>query len=76
MIEMSYKGEKYDYGDQGKQGFDIETKMVMKEEDVSIADIIEAAAKLMNIATYRVTVDKIREACNELEEMYGNDRII
>ena len=76
MIEMSYKGKSYDYGNVGKQRFDIETKIVMEEKDTGVVDVIEAVAKLMNIATYKITVDTIRRACDELEEEYGNDRII
>lgn len=75
MIKMSYKGENYNYGMTGRQEYDIETKIKMTK-DCSATDVIEAIAKLMNIATYRVDVKTLRRICDELEEEYGDDRII
>lgn len=74
MIKMSFKEDKYFY-DIGSQPYDISTKIEM-DPDCSVKDIIEAVARLMNIATYRVTVETLREACDEIEEEYGSDRII
>ena len=76
MFEMSYEGKSYNYGEVGSQNYDIKTQVKITEENASPVDIIEAIAKLMNIATYTVTVDTIRKACDELEEEYGGNRII
>ena len=75
MIKMTYEGKKYDYGTVGSQMYDIETKIEM-DEDCSIDDVIIAIAKLMNIATYNVSVNTIRSACDRIEEEYGDGRII
>lgn len=75
MIKMTYDGKKYNYGVNGSQMYDIETKIEM-DEDCSATDIIIAIAKLMNIATYNVSVNTIRNACDYIEEEYGNGRII
>lgn len=75
MIKMTYEGKKYDYGTVGSQMYDIETKIEM-DEDCSVDDVIIAIAKLMNIATYHVSVNTIRSACNRIEEEYGDGRII
>ena len=75
MIKMTYEGKKYNYGTVGSQMYDIETKIEM-DEDCSVDDVIIAIAKLMNIATYRVSVNTIRSACDRIEEEYGDGRII
>lgn len=75
MIKMTYEGKKYDYGTIGSQMYDIETKIEM-DEDCSVDDVIIAIAKLMNIATYHVSVNTIRSACDRIEEEYGDGRII
>ena len=75
MIKMTYEGKKYDYGTVGSQMYDIETKIEM-DEDCSVDDVIIAIAKLMNIATYHVSVNTIRSACDRIEEEYGEGRII
>ena len=75
MIKMTYEGKKYDYGTVGNQMYDIETKIEM-DEDCSVHDVIIAIAKLMNIATYHVSVNTIRSACDRIEEEYGDGRII
>lgn len=75
MIKMTYEGKKYDYGAVGSQMYDIETKIEM-DEDCGVADIIIAIAKLMNIATYNVSINTIRKACDYIEEEYGDGRII
>lgn len=75
MIKMTYEGKKYDYGTVGSQMYDIETKIEM-DEDCSVDDVIVAIAKLMNIATYHVSVNTIRSACDRIEEEYGDGRII
>ena len=75
MIKMTYEGKKYDYGTVGSQMYDIETKIQM-DEDCSVDDVIIAIAKLMNIATYHVSVNTIRSACDRIEEEYGDGRII
>ncbi|MDD7756847.1 MAG: hypothetical protein PUJ51_20560 [Clostridiales bacterium] len=75
MIKMTYEGKKYDYGTVGSQMYDIETKIEM-DEDCSVDDVIIAIAKLMNIATYHVSVNTIRSACDRIEEEYGDGRII
>lgn len=75
MIKMTYEGKKYDYGNVGSQMYDIETKIEM-DEDCSVDDVIIAIAKLMNIATYHVSVNTIRSACDRIEEEYGEGRII
>ena len=75
MIKMTYEKKKYDYGTVGNQMYDIETKIEM-DEDCSVDDVIIAIAKLMNIATYHVSVNTIRSACDRIEEEYGDGRII
>lgn len=75
MIKMTYEGKKYNYGTVGSQMYDIETKIEM-DEDCSVDDVIIAIAKLMNIATYHVSVNTIRSACDRIEEEYGDGRII
>ena len=75
MIKMTYEGKKYDYGTVGSQMYDIETKIQM-DEDCSVDYVIIAIAKLMNIATYHVSVNTIRSACDRIEEEYGDGRII
>lgn len=75
MIKMTYEGKKYDYETIGSQMYDIETKIEM-DEDCSVDDVIIAIAKLMNIATYHVSVNTIRSACDRIEEEYGDGRII
>lgn len=75
MIKITYEGKKYDYGTVGSQMYDIETKIEM-DEDCSVDDVIIAIAKLMNIATYHVSVNTIRSACDRIEEEYGDGRII
>ena len=75
MIEIIYKGEKYNYGDCGSQNYDIKTKIVM-DKDCSVYDIILAISKLMNIASYQVSVKTLRQACDYIEEEYGIDKII
>lgn len=75
MIKMTYEGKKYDYGTVGSQMYNIETKIEM-DEDCSVDDVIIAIAKLMNIATYHVSVNTIRSACDRIEEEYGDGRII
>ena len=75
MIKMTYEGKKYNYGTVGSQMYDIETKIEM-DRDCSVDDVIIAIAKLMNIATYHVSVNTIRSACDRIEEEYGDGRII
>lgn len=76
MIKIIYEGIGYDYGEViGAQNYNIQTQVEMNK-DASVLDIIEAIAKVMNIATYRVSVETIRQVCDELEEEYGGDRIM
>ena len=75
MIKMTYEGKKYDYGTVGNQMYDIETKIEM-DEDCSVDDVIIAIAKLMNIATYKVSAQVLKEACEDLAEEYGEKTII
>lgn len=76
MIKMSYEQKRYFYeGEECYQPYDININIEM-DEDSCITDIVAAMAKLMNMATYQVTVKKLREACDALEEEYGVDGCI
>ena len=75
MIKLIYEGKPYDYGNVGKQAYEVKTEITM-DSDAGVIDILEAVARLMNIATYKVSAQVLKKACEDLVEEYGEKTII
>lgn len=66
MIKIEYKGDAYHYST-GEQNYDI-TTIVQLEEDISADDAIIAFLRLLNIATYRVSIETLERIVRFLED--------
>ena len=77
MIKMEYKQESYNYNVGDGQPYDIETNIVL-DEDISADMAIKAFLRLLNVATYHVTLKTLKNLVEDLEmEGYNdNDRIM
>lgn len=76
MITITYKQEPY-YYDSGKQPYDIETKIVL-DKDIEGKEAIRAFMRLLNIATYPITLSSLKYLVDQLEDegYKDNDRIM
>ena len=77
MIKIEYKQESYNYNVGDGQPYDIETNIVL-DEDISADMAIKAFLRLLNVATYHVTLKTLKNLVEDLEmEGYNdNDRIM
>lgn len=77
MIKIIYKQESYRYNDVGYQDYDIDTKMEL-DEDINAEDAIIAFLRLLNIATYRVSIETLRYVIQDLQDegYVDNERIL
>ena len=77
MIKMEHKQESYNYNVGDGQPYDIETNIVL-DEDISADMAIKAFLRLLNVATYHVTLKSLKNLVEDLEmEGYNdNDRIM
>ena len=77
MITIIYKQEPYYYDDSGKQPYDIETKIVL-DKDIEGKEAIRAFMRLLNIATYPITLSSLKYLVDQLEDegYKDNDRIM
>ena len=76
MIKITYKQEPYNYEHIGGQPYDVET-VVTLNEDISSDEAIIAFIKVLNIATYRVSIDTLKKLIAYLEFEYNdNERMI
>ena len=67
MIKIIYNQESYDYESAGKQEYDINTEIKLND-DISSIEAIEAFLKLLNIATYRVSIDTLERVIQDLKD--------
>ena len=76
MITITYKQEPY-YYDFGKQPYDIETKIIL-DKDIEGKEAIRAFMRLLNIATYPITLSSLKYLVDQLEDegYKDNDRIM
>lgn len=77
MIKMNYVQESYNYNVGTGQPYDIETNITLNQ-DISGNDAIIAFLRLLNIATYNITLQTLKNVVEDLEA-YGykdNDRIM
>jgi hypothetical protein len=73
MIKITYKQEPYHYDFTGGQPYDIET-VVTLNEDISADMAIRAFLRLLNVATYHVTLKTLKNLVEDLEtEGYADD---
>ena len=76
MIKITYKQEPYHYEHSGSQPYDVET-IVTLDEDISSDEAIIAFIKVLNIATYRVSIDTLKKLISDLEYEYSEgERIL
>lgn len=77
MITITYKQEPYYYDDSGKQPYDIETKIVL-DKDIEGKEAIRAFMRLLNTATYPMTLSSLKCLVDQLEDegYKDNDRIM
>ena len=76
MIKITYKQEPYHYEHTGSQPYDVET-VVTLNEDISSDEAIIAFIKVLNMATYRVSIDTLKDLVADLEYEYkDNERIM
>lgn len=76
MIKITYKQEPYHYDFTGGQPYDIET-VVTLNEDISSDEAIIAFIKVLNMATYRVSIDTLKRVIADLEYEYSDgERIL
>lgn len=76
MIKITYKQEPYHYEHAGSQPYDVET-IVTLDEDISSDEAILAFIKVLNIATYKVSIDTLRKMIADLEWEYKDgERIL
>ena len=76
MIKITYKQEPYHYDFTGGQPYDIKT-VVTLNEDISSDEAIIAFIKVLNMATYRVSIDTLKRVIADLEYEYSDgERIL
>lgn len=76
MIKITYKQEPYHYDFTGGQPYDIET-VVTLNKDISSDEAIIAFIKVLNMATYRVSIDTLKRVIADLEYEYSDgERIL
>ena len=76
MIKITYKQEPYHYDFTGGQPYDIET-VVTLNKDISSDEAIIAFLKVLNMATYRVSIDTLKRVIADLEYEYSDgERIL
>jgi hypothetical protein len=69
MIKIVYTQEAYNYGNVGKQAYDIETSInVIK--DATIAEVVAAFIKILEIAEYPISQGAMERA---IEEYFENN---
>ena len=69
MIKIIYEQKAYNYEHVESQDYDINTEMVLNE-DITSTDAILAFMRILQIATYRVDGDTLREAASVLDMSY------
>ncbi len=77
MIKINYVQKSYNYNTGTGQPYDIETNINL-DEDISGDEAIIAFLRLLNIATYHITLKSLKNLVEDLEA-YGyndNDRIM
>lgn len=77
MIKINYVQKSYNYNTCTGQPYDIETNINL-DEDISGDEAIIAFLRLLNIATYHITLKSLKNLVEDLEA-YGyndNDRIM
>ena len=73
MIKMNYVQEPYDYDVFNGQPYNIETNITLNE-DISADMAIRAFLRLLNVATYHVTLKTLKNLVEDLEaEGYADD---
>ena len=75
MIKITFKQEPYYYENIGSQPYDIET-VVTLNEDISSDEAILAFIRVLNMATYRVTIDTLKKIISNLEYEYDEEERI
>ena len=67
MIKIIYTQPAYMYEHVGGQEYNIETTMELNS-DISAIEAILAFARMLEIATYRISADTLRRAAQDWEE--------
>lgn len=67
MIKIIYKQKPYRYNDVGYQDYKIDAEIELNE-DISSRDAIIAFLKLLNIATYRVSIETLKDVIQDLQD--------
>ena len=65
MLKIVYEGENYNYGNAGKQPYDINTEIKVIE-DATVTEAVEAFVKVLQIATYHIDRETMLNAVNEV----------
>ena len=63
MIKITYEQKAYNYDSAGSQDYDMNAEIKLNE-DISSTDAILAFMKMLQVATYRVNGDTLREAAS------------
>lgn len=77
MIKIIYNQEPYRYEHTGEQEYSINTEIKLNE-DISSIEAIKAFVKLLNMATYRVSINVLEQVVQELKDegYYDTERIL
>ena len=70
MIKLEYECKNYNYGNVGKQGYDIKTNINMVD-DAGLDDLVEAFIKLLKIATYHISRENLKDAIDDYFDENG-----
>ena len=73
MIKIISEQPQYHYDHTGYQDYDLKTEMVLRE-DISAIDAIIAFMRMLNIATYRVNIETLKETINKLQDEGYEDK--
>lgn len=71
MIKIIYEQPAYCYEHAGEQPYNIKTEIELNS-DISSTEALMAFMRMLEIATYRVSANTLRQAAEEWEAEYGN----
>ena len=77
MIKIIYSQEPYCYEHAGEQEYSINTEIKLNE-DISSIEAIKTFVKLLNMATYKVSVNTLEQVVQDLKDegYYDTERIL
>lgn len=73
MIKIISEQPKYRYKDTGYQDYDLNTEVIL-DKDIDAIDAITAFMKILNIETYRVSINTLKGTIERLrDEGYADE---